>query len=639
VLVSIIIPIYNSEKTIKKALDSIFEQIYDDVEIICVNDCSTDNTLNVINENFPDQDKIIIINNESRLGSGLSRNKGLKLANGKYISFLDSDDYLADKYSLEYMINTLENNNVNMVSANIEFRNTKTGKKNLGNDLFPAINKKLSLNSDDYGMPWYFYKNVFKKDFLDKHHIDFPDLLRGQDTVFLAKVLSKLDNYIYLPITHYSYSVPIHNKLNTFEKYHDNLISFFDVFKILLSSYRSFCNVLSKVIKKYLEIENKEACIKTEDQLLKIIDTLDQIEQFLKDKIGRKSFLKIKDMHINLITKLKYDYYKIKVSVIVPVYNVEKYLPNCLDSIINQSLEDIEIICIEDKSTDNSRDILEYYSKKDNRIKVIKNQSNMSLGASRNIGMQQVRGKYIFFLDSDDWIDLDCLKILYEKSEELKLDMLFFKAINYDENKNTFYKTDYYEIHPLKEFENKIFNYKDISKNDLFKITVTAWSKLYSTKFLKKIDVKFPEKIIHEDNLFYFKVMFKANRISFCSHDFYNRRRRNDSITTTYDDFMIGTIKIQDMILNYFLENNLYDDYKEVLLNKLCFFIKYRFNLIDKKYKPEYYNKTKILFEKINGMYNLSNDMNNLLYKYNLTFYNSIMASENYDQFISKKNK
>jgi len=138
VLLSIITPVYNSEKTIKKALDSIFEQTYDDVEIICINDCSTDNTLKIIEKNFSNN-KIKIINNENNLGSGLSRNKGLKVADGKYLSFLDSDDYLADKNSLKYMINTMEHYDLDMVSANIEFRNTKTGKKWVGNDLFPVI--------------------------------------------------------------------------------------------------------------------------------------------------------------------------------------------------------------------------------------------------------------------------------------------------------------------------------------------------------------------------------------------------------------------------------------------------------------------------------------------------------------------
>lgn len=334
---------------------------------------------------------------------------------------------------------------------------------------------------------------------------------------------------------------------------------------------------------------------------------------------------------MNLISKVKHDLYKIKVSVIVPVYDVEEYLPLCLGSLIQQSLHDIEIICVEDKSTDDSKAILEFYSKKDDRIKVIKNQSNMGLGASRNVGMQHVRGEYTFFLDSDDWIDRDCLKILYEKSEELNLDMLFYRAINYDDYENKFYKTKYYDLVPLKDFEDKVFDYKQIDSDYFFEVIVTAWSKLYSTKFLKKIGVTFPENTIHEDNLFFFEVLFNAKRLSFCNQDFYNRRRRKDSITTTYDDSVIDAIFVEESVINYFLENNLYEDYKKVLLNHICTFLKIRLDLIDIRYKSEFYNKLKALFEKINNKYDLASDMNLVLSEKNLIFNRSILGCENYD--------
>ncbi len=571
------------------------------------------------------------------MGPGLSRNKGLKYARGKYIAFLDSDDYLVNKQSLELMIEALENNNVDMVSANIEFRNPSTGEKCVGNYLFPVIETKTIFSGDDYGMPWFFYKNIFKKEFLDKHDIVFPELMRGQDTVFLVEVLSKLDNYIHLPITYYSYEEPSTNMLNNFEKFYDYFRSFFDIFKILLSTDHNVSNIYSKVMEFYLAMENRASMITTEDQLSMVIGLLYQIESFLEDKIETSSFNKVRQMHVSLICRLKYEFYKVKVSVIVPVYNVEKYLPICLDSLLQQSLEDIEIICVDDRSTDDSRAILDFYSQKDDRIRIIKNQNKRGSGGSRNRGLGEVRGKYVFFLDSDDWIDPDCLEILYEKSEELNLDMLFFKLINYDDNMNKFYKSDYYEVTPLKRFENKVFNYNDIDKNDFFNITVGPGNKLYSTKFLKKIGAQFPENLIHEDNAFYFEVMFNAERLSFYNYDFYNRRRRKNSITATFDDSLLDSVSIVELIFNYFLENNYYEDYKEPLLNFLCYFIKDRFEVIETKYKPEFYVKAKRFFEKISYTYDLADDMNSLLRNKFLIFYKSIISTENYDQFISKK--
>ena len=105
-------------------------------------------------------------------------------------------------------------------------------------------------------------------------------------------------------------------------------------------------------------------------------------------------------------------YYMVKISIIVPVYNTEPYLEQCLDSIINQTLEDIEIICVNDGSTDNSLSVLEEYASKDNRIKII-NQENEGPGFARNNGLKSVNGEYVLFVDSDDWIELNTCEALY----------------------------------------------------------------------------------------------------------------------------------------------------------------------------------------------------------------------------------
>lgn len=107
----------------------------------------------------------------------------------------------------------------------------------------------------------------------------------------------------------------------------------------------------------------------------------------------------------------------VEISVVVPVYNVETYLEECLNSIINQTFSDIEIICINDGSTDSSLDILNDYSKKDDRIKII-NQENKGLGATRNKGIDLAKGKYIFFIDSDDYIELNTFFELHNVCEK-----------------------------------------------------------------------------------------------------------------------------------------------------------------------------------------------------------------------------
>ena len=141
----------------------------------------------------------------------------------------------------------------------------------------------------------------------------------------------------------------------------------------------------------------------------------------------------------------------IKVSVIVPVYNVDLYLVECLDSIINQTLKEIEIICVDDCSTDNSYMILEEYSKKDSRIKLIKHKENRGLGPARNTGIENATGEYISFIDSDDYVSLDFLENLYSTAKKFDLDISITQ--NVIENDNSNYRNLFFSEKELREYD------------------------------------------------------------------------------------------------------------------------------------------------------------------------------------------
>ena len=187
-----------------------------------------------------------------------------------------------------------------------------------------------------------------------------------------------------------------------------------------------------------------------------------------------------------------------KVSVIIPVYNTEKYLKECLDSIVNQSFEDIEIICINDGSTDNSLEILREYEEFDKRISVVC-QENEGLSITRNNGIKLAKGEYVYFIDSDDYLELTALEELYTISKEKNLDILIFKLINFDDGTDNKYTSEYYEMESLKYLNGKVFNYADIGENAL-NFAVSAPGKFYKNKLI--CDMEFPEKLIFEDNLF-----------------------------------------------------------------------------------------------------------------------------------------
>lgn len=216
-----------------------------------------------------------------------------------------------------------------------------------------------------------------------------------------------------------------------------------------------------------------------------------------------------------------------KFSIIIPIFNVAQYLPKCLDSVLAQTCADFEAVCVNDGSTDNSLEILEEYQEKDPRIKVV-SQANGGLSAARNVGLLHAQGDYVFFLDSDDWIEPDALKILSEKlSDE---DMVCFSGRRYLEAENKYEEPDkmksesdisgweYYQKHAL---ESRKFAF------------VCVVLRLYRRQFLQENDLKFTEGIYHEDNMFTPVVCYYAKKVKVISDCLYDYRVRGNSIMTT----------------------------------------------------------------------------------------------------------
>ena len=214
-----------------------------------------------------------------------------------------------------------------------------------------------------------------------------------------------------------------------------------------------------------------------------------------------------------------------KISVIVPVYNVEKYLSECLDSIINQTLKDIEIICVNDGSTDNSLTILKEYASKDERIKII-DKANEGQGYARKVGLDIASEEYILFCDSDDYYaELTAFDELYNYIEKVKVDVVIFN--HYREYKLKGYRENRADKYPKMEK----FSYLDIY--NLFAFYVGFCLKLYSRKFLSGYDDwYFPKKIKYEDMPFHYQLLTRA-RMSYIDKYFYVYRIRPISTVTS----------------------------------------------------------------------------------------------------------
>ena len=223
----------------------------------------------------------------------------------------------------------------------------------------------------------------------------------------------------------------------------------------------------------------------------------------------------------------------IKVSVIIPVYNVEKYVKKSVLSIVNQSLKEIEIITINDGSTDSSLDILNELAIQDKRIKVI-SQPNQGLSITRNIGISLAKGEYIYFFDSDDIIEHNTLELCYKKCVDFNLDFIFFDAVVFsDENipLNFNYTRTY-------KYEDKVYIGHEILDKQMKDNVFFSSACLVFTKkgYLSSINHTFFPKILHEDELFTFLLYLKAKRVGLYNVPFFHRRLRTGSImTSTYN--------------------------------------------------------------------------------------------------------
>ena len=320
----------------------------------------------------------------------------------------------------------------------------------------------------------------------------------------------------------------------------------------------------------------------------------------------------------------------VEISVIIPVYNVEKYLGECLDSITNQTFEDIEIICINNGSTDNSLNVLREYEKIDSRIKVISHETR-GLSRARNTGVKMSQGKYIYFIDSDDYLELHGLEKIHSIAEDKNLDLLMFKLVNFD--KRTGYEDYHYSDMPfLLDLDKDVFNYMDFKEN-ILNVDVSTCTKFFKRELIE--NKRFAEEYIFEDNLFNIDYLFDAERIYFLNECLYHRRIRKNSITTRASKDYIDIIEIFSRIYKKFKENGIYPEFKEKLFMRMVDALYYRFTLIKQEYKEYYFEKMKEYF--LDQKEEYETDFNlNIIEDYHKNLFTAVLESETPQEFVKR---
>lgn len=213
-------------------------------------------------------------------------------------------------------------------------------------------------------------------------------------------------------------------------------------------------------------------------------------------------------------------------SIIVPIYNVEKYIEKCLNSLVKQNIENYEIICVNDGSEDNSLSILKKFNIENSNIKII-NKKNGGLSSARNVGIRESKGKYIMFVDSDDFIAENILAEIIEELEENKIDGVYYNYINYFDEDNNYSKNSNYGI--KNEIVSGYYLWNKLKKN----FSYMSWLWILKKDFIVKNNLFFVENIIHEDLEYFVRLIVKIKKIKVLDKNIYFYRRRKGSITTT----------------------------------------------------------------------------------------------------------
>ena len=265
---------------------------------------------------------------------------------------------------------------------------------------------------------------------------------------------------------------------------------------------------------------------------------------------------------------------KVKISVIVPVYNTIKYLKQCIDSLLSQTLGDFEVICVDDGSTDGSLELLREYEKSDERIKVLQHE-NDGCGAAnaRNMGIKEAKGEYLIFLDSDDFFHEQLLEKTYKRATEVSADIVIYDAVVYDEISGEYnynYKGLLFKEHiPDKE----VFSYKDVENNLLFQIkSGEAWTMLVKRKLVTDNNLYFYPVYWCDDVFFTYTAMASAKRITFLDERLiYYRKNVGESQNDRLDRSPLSVSKAYTKLKKWLIEHALNEKLGTSLYNDAIF--------------------------------------------------------------------
>ncbi|MCM1338113.1 MAG: glycosyltransferase family 2 protein [Muribaculaceae bacterium] len=297
-----------------------------------------------------------------------------------------------------------------------------------------------------------------------------------------------------------------------------------------------------------------------------------------------------------------------KISIIIPIYNVEDYLRQALDSVVNQTLEDIELICIDDCSTDSSWEILKEYAEKDSRIRVHRQAENRGQGVARNIALKMATGKYIMFLDPDDWFDIRACEIAYNQIEKNNNDVVFFNYSMYKETDTVIIIKKSQHLADFESYSDSSFRLSNA--NDFAFKAATVWCQIYNREYLLRVGALFSETRTCEDNPFYFNAICNAETVSVIPQVLYYFRARvgegQPDYVKHWKDVLFNKNLAYEIVKNSPNKDFFLKAYLPYYWNSLWFGHLRRAIWYDKSFRNDIYRELHLLAQKLNKEYPMS---------------------------------
>ena len=544
-MISVIIPVHNVKKYITQCLNSVENQTYKDLEIICV-DSSDDGTTEIL-ENYTklyNNVRHIVDPNNSY---GYKLNYGILHARGEYLGIIDADDWIQPNM-YEELLEVLLRENVDFVKSDYYQFHTEDSKDVVdGYTTCLAVeycyDKKIRIS--DYPEILYrkgmsIWSGLYKTSYIREKGVcvNESEGASYQDAGFSALSHIFADTFYYFPKAYYMYRIDNANSSVKSSKKYRTIVDEWKWIEskagILEDGYKIKEALKYDKLRSYwwnCERLNEEGCKAF------CADILDELtEEYLRSELVQNMPWDIREMFEEVYsTALKYKSEKegkknLKVSVIIPAYNVEDYIAECLDSILKQNIQDIEIVCVDDCSTDCTGDILKKYVKKHKNIKIFRNEKNGGLAKTRNVGIEKATGDFLLFVDSDDTLQEETVSELMREAQVYDADIIMFDAYcrfeagePYDEDLVRYYHREVsYGYSTGGDILSRMIMNKDLCDSACLLMIKKSW--------LRSVNILFEEGKIYEDCMFVTDCLLQNAFVYHTNRQYYNYRVRRGSI-------------------------------------------------------------------------------------------------------------